>query len=139
MQQVLQDTMSYNGSSGFCTVKNSLNLETVNLTHLWLNHSWLFVCSYTLLIWSSDKSSESVKTWLSIAKSSSGSHESLNLLARSFKVGTADYSNCLYFFCLESISSTKHDVGIMVSTSLKISFLTFLWFCNALYLYLSWP
>ena len=124
----------------FYTVKISLNLEAVNLPHLWLNHSWLFDCywvfSYTRLIWSSDKSRESVRTWLSIAKSGSGSHEFLKLLAKSFKVRTADSSNCLHFFCLESNSSTKHDLGITVCTSLNKSFIRFLWFCNALHLYL---
>ena len=74
----------------FAQLKIFLNLEAVNLPHLWLNHSWLFNCAWvflsTLLSWSSDESSESVKTWLSIVKLSSGSHGSLKLLARSFKV-----------------------------------------------------
>ena len=56
---------------------------------------------------------ESVNISFSISKSNSGSQKSLKPAARSNNVGISDFYDGVYFFCFDSINSTKQDVEIM--------------------------
>ena len=53
---------------------------------------------------------ESVNISFSIFKSISGSQESLKLAAKPNNVGLLHFCNGAYFFCFDSINSTKQDV-----------------------------
>ena len=68
---------------------------------------------------------ESVNISFSISKSNSGSQKSLKPAARSNNVGISDFYDGVYFFCFDSINSTKQDVEIMAHASLKNSCFTF--------------